>query len=177
MPEAIIPLPIRLQQGHFTFVRVMWVPSTMAWRVLKLRSVSTYVLNMQSRQQARCGPSAWGLGEGLTTTPHREEEQLVTKCYSGPRIWTDSLVQNRDQWRALVNTVMNLQIPQKTGNFLTSWVTVILWRTLLHGVSYLFKTSPIWNSVTLILGFIYKLYTWIWFFAVTFTREERAHNL
>jgi hypothetical protein len=28
--------------------------------------------------------------------------------------------QERDQWRPLINTVMNLWVPQKTGNFLTS---------------------------------------------------------
>jgi hypothetical protein len=27
------------------------------------------------------------------------------------------LAQGRDQWRALVNTVINLQVPQKAGNF------------------------------------------------------------
>jgi hypothetical protein len=30
------------------------------------------------------------------------------------------LIQDRDQWRGLVNTVMNLRFPQKAGNFLTS---------------------------------------------------------
>jgi len=30
------------------------------------------------------------------------------------------LVQDRDQWWALVNLVMNLQVPQKVENFLTS---------------------------------------------------------
>jgi len=43
-------------------------------------------------------PTAWGLGEG-PTTGHRKKKQLVTKCYIGP--WN---------WRALVNTVMNLRV-------------------------------------------------------------------
>jgi len=30
------------------------------------------------------------------------------------------LTQDSDQWRILTNTVMNLRVPQKEGNFLTS---------------------------------------------------------
>jgi hypothetical protein len=44
-----------------------------------------------------------------------------------------------------VNTVMNLWITQKVGNFLTSWVTISFSRrTLLHGVTQI--SQSLWRT-------------------------------
>jgi hypothetical protein len=49
--------------------------------------------------------------------------------------WID-LAQDREQWRALVNMVMNLQVPYNVGKFLSSCATGgFSGRAQLHGIS------------------------------------------
>ena len=68
---------------------------------------------------------------------HRWEDNIkmdLQEVECGGMDWI-KLAQDRDRWRALVNVVMNLQVPQNSENFLTSWELVSFSRTLLHGVS------------------------------------------
>jgi len=57
------------------------------------------------------------------------------------------LTQDRNQWWAVVNTIINLRDPLKAGNFLTVWMTVSFSRrTLLHEMSLMWLS---WMCVTL----------------------------
>jgi hypothetical protein len=51
--------------------------------------------------------------------------------------------QDRFQWRALVNTVMNIRVQYKAGNSFTNWATSSFSRTIPHGVRGSLGTDPI----------------------------------
>jgi len=62
---------------------------------------------------------------------------LVTSCLCVVPWFSKSVdTRDRNQWRASVNTEMNLPVPKKPGNFLSSWVTTSFSRRItLHGAS------------------------------------------
>jgi hypothetical protein len=52
-----------------------------------------------------------------------------------------------DQWRDLVNMIMNLKVPKKAGNVLTIQVTISFSRSLLHAISFLDCGHAIWDGL------------------------------
>jgi hypothetical protein len=67
----------------------------------------------------------WGgdLGEGDHLGDPGVDRRIILKWtfkkWDGGMDWIE-LAQDRGRWRALVNAVMNLRVPQNAGNFLTS---------------------------------------------------------
>jgi hypothetical protein len=75
---------------------------------------------------------------------------IFRKLDVGGMDWIE-LAQGRVRWRALMNVVMNLQVPKNVGNFLTSckfFVNFSRRTTLLHGISKWCNMSDELNVVT-----------------------------
>lgn len=51
-------------------------------------------------------------------------------------VHSTDLSQSRQKWRDLMNTILNLLIPENAKNILNNWRSTNFPRTLLHGVSY-----------------------------------------
>jgi len=56
---------------------------------------------------------------------HMSEVRNVHKIWVGKR--EGMRIGTRDQWQALVNMVVNLWVPQKAGNLLTSFMPWLLY--------------------------------------------------
>jgi len=78
-------------------------------------------------------------GKRLVRRPRRRWEDNIKMDFQevgcGVLDWIE-MAQDRDRWRALVNTVKNLRFPKNAGNFLTSCKSISFSRRTLHiGVS------------------------------------------
>jgi len=58
--------------------------------------VATHILNEQSRTADKGWSSSLGVGRGVNSS-QQQKKRLVTKCYTGPRILTDTFERPR-QW-------------------------------------------------------------------------------
>jgi hypothetical protein len=84
---------------------------------LHIWGVAANILNKQSRTADNGWSSILGVGRGLTTLSHSEDQGVGGKMGSeyilGRLAWGGDwirLVQNKDRWLAVVSAVMNLRV-------------------------------------------------------------------
>jgi hypothetical protein len=100
-------------------------PSPNIIRIIKSRRIRWVGLIACMREMRNAYKILVGKPEGkrpLRIPRHRWEDESrmdLTEIRLEGMDWIH-LVQDRDWWQALVNTVMSLWVPQKGGNFLTS---------------------------------------------------------
>jgi hypothetical protein len=70
-----------------------------------------------SGEPTRVGPTAWGLGEEFLTL--KKKEKSITKCYTGPRNWTDSLERPRQR---KMEGRDHLEEVGVDGNIILEWI-------------------------------------------------------
>ena len=158
--RMLVTLGVLTARKYFKYLPTpcdKWVAVNMAWSVVSLRMeerpsicrVAANILNKQSRTADKAWSSSLGIGRGannfspqkhiMLPTIHKESLGLGLIIWPGSWMWRGmdwiGLSEDRDRWRTLVITVMNLRVLQNAGNFLTSCEPVSLSRrTLLNGV-------------------------------------------
>jgi hypothetical protein len=92
---------------------------------------------------------------GTASSTNGGEEECIQVLVGKPEVkrppgrprrrWVDNIMtHDRDQWRALVNIVMNLKVPLNPGKFLNSCtIGSFSRRDQLHEVSYLVMSLPL----------------------------------
>jgi hypothetical protein len=79
--------------------------------------VAANILNKQSRTADKGWPSSLGLGRGLTTPPRKKKH--VTKCYKGPRNWTDTLERPKARKMDMRFVTWNVRSLYRSGSLKT----------------------------------------------------------
>jgi hypothetical protein len=79
----------------------------MKCQVTRIRKLNVYKISVEKCEQKR----------QLRRTTRRLEENIRMGLKEIAWIYPD---QNKDQWWAVVNMVMNFPVPEKAGNFLSS---------------------------------------------------------